>query len=602
MILVLKCGLAYLVIFDTPAAWLWKPLLKELPFIWMIFCLIELFAVKRKILMYMIANLLLTGLFFAVIMYYRYYGVIVTYRALDHVNQVTAVTNSVFSLLHPQYLLIFTDIIVLLILSFRKQFRKQWRAPAARPMRRSVMMTVFVLSFAICMFNIVPNRASMNEIKKAEEMGILSYETYTILTDKAEEPVDDELITQQAINRLKGIEETGTSYFRGVAAGKNLIMIQLESLQNFLIGLEIDGQEVTPNLNKLARENFYIPGFYQQVGQGNTSDAEFVVNTSFYVPPRGAASGEYVGKDLPSLPRLLKQHGYETATFHTNIVEFWNRGELYEALGFDRYYDQQFFGDEDKVFFGASDEVLYEKTSKQLAAMNASGKPFYAHVISMSAHHPYTIPEEKHRMQLPERYEGTLVGDYIRSQNYADDALGQFIDALQASGVWDDSLIVLYGDHLGLPIFSLDGKEKLLMEEIYGREYGYTDMINVPLIIAGQGITYPRTFNQIGGQVDLLPTIANLFGISLDDQIHFGQDIFNHPYNLLPQRYYLPSGSMISGEVLFIPGSDYDDGTEYPLKETGAGSAGVTEEEYEKALELLRYSDSYIRQLPDRDE
>src|SRR5690606_12550328 len=125
-----------------------------------------------------------------------------------------------------------------------------------------------------------------------------------------------------------------------------------------------------------------------------------------------------------------------------------------------------------------------------------------------------------------------LVGDYIRAQNYADDALGQFIDALQANGVWDDSLIVLYGDHLGLPMFSLDRKEKQLMEEIYGREYGYTDMINVPLIIAGQGITYPRTFDQIGGQVDLLPTIANLLGISLDDQLHFGQDLFNYPYNL----------------------------------------------------------------------
>lgn len=58
-------------------------------------------------------------------------------------------------------------------------------------------------------------------------------------------------------------------------------------------------------------------------------------------------------------------------------------------------------------------------------------------------------------MTLPERFEGTLVGDYIRAQNYADYALGLFIDELKQNGVWDNSLIVLYGDHRGLPIFSL---------------------------------------------------------------------------------------------------------------------------------------------------
>src|SRR5690606_19350781 len=99
-------------------------------------------------------------------------------------------------------------------------------------------------------------------------------------------------------------------------------------------------------------------------GQGNTSDAEFVVNTSYYIPPRGAAAQVYAGKSLPSLPKLLQAQGYDTATFHTNVVEFWNRGEMYKALGFNRYYDQEFFGEEDTIFFGASDEVLYRMTAE----------------------------------------------------------------------------------------------------------------------------------------------------------------------------------------------------------------------------------------------
>lgn len=79
-------------------------------------------------------------------------------------------------------------------------------------------------------------------------------------------------------------------------------MIQLESFQNFLLGLKIDGQEITPNLNRLMEESLYFTNFYQMVGQGNTSDAEFVVNSSFYIPPQGAATMSYIDKQLPSLP------------------------------------------------------------------------------------------------------------------------------------------------------------------------------------------------------------------------------------------------------------------------------------------------------------
>src|SRR5690606_22138682 len=131
------------------------------------------------------------------------------------------------------------------------------------------------------------------------------------------------------------------------------------SMQNFLVGLKVDGQEITPHFNKLVNEHFYFNKFYQQVGQGNTSDAEYVVNTSLYIPPRGAATQMYADRALPSLPKMLKEElDFTSATFHTNVVEFWNRGELYDSLGFDHYYDAEYFGEEDTVFFGASDEVL----------------------------------------------------------------------------------------------------------------------------------------------------------------------------------------------------------------------------------------------------
>ncbi len=600
LLFVLKSFLAWGVIFGD---WLpWKAILTEIPFVWALFCLIERFASKRKLGYYMTVNLLLTGIFFAAIMYFKYYGVIVTYHAAEQVNQVTAVRNSVFSLMDPYYLLIFADVVLLgIYFFFNKKGRTYKKENINRRNRAWFYPVMFAVSLALCLFNILPNKASMNEIKKAQEMGILNYEAYTIFAQDKPEQVDASEITQEVINDLKGTDPDAVSPYAGAAKGKNLIIIQLESFQSFLLGLNVDGQEVTPNLNRLMKESLYFPNFYQMVGQGNTSDAEFVVNSSFYIPPQGAATMAYVNKELPSLPRLLKEYGYQSATFHTNDVEFWNRGELYSALGWDHYYDHEFFGNEDTFFFGASDEVLYRKTADKLKEMNASGQPFYAQVISMSAHHPFTIPAEKYQMKLPERYEGTFVGDYIRSQNYADYAFGQFIDELKADGLLDNSLIMVYGDHMGLPIYSLDHDDKELMTEIYGHDYEYAHMLNIPLMIHAEGALQPQTLEQVGGEVDIMPTAASLLGISMDGQIHFGQDLLSQSYNLLPQRYYLPTGSFIASSGLLIPGNSFEDNTQYNLAAGGKAPAG-TEDEYNRALRLRQLSDSYVSQLPDKEK
>lgn len=601
VIMILKIYLVWTAIFDGVPAW--GPLLKEIPFIWVLFCLIEWFSSKRKIGLYLTVNLIVTAIFFAAIMYHKYYGVMVTYHALEQVNQVTAVKNSVFSLLAPYYLLIFLDIVVIGFWLFRKKRAEKLKAFFnMKKASTGVITGIFALSLLLCIFNIWPNRASMNEIKQAEQMGILNYETYTIFSStKKEELVSKNQISQAKIDDLKGISAPAKPKYFGAAKGKNLIIIQMESFQNFLIDLKIDGQEVTPNMNKLVKENTYFKHFYQMVGQGNTSDAEFVVNTSFYIPYNEAATQNYPDKDLPSLPKLMRDQGYDTATFHTNVVDFWNRGELYAAIGFNRYYDQKWFGTEDTVFFGPSDEVLYKKTAEELDRMQQAGQPFYSQVISMTAHHPFTTPHEKDKIQLPERYQDNMVGDYLRAQSYADYALGQFIQDLKQKGIWDNSVVVIYGDHLGLPMYSLDKHGLELMKEIYGRDYSYIDMINIPMLIHAPGVDTPAVMENVGGQVDILPTVANLFGVNLDNHIHFGEDILNQTsYNLLPQRYYLPSGSFLNDKALFIPGVWYDDGTKYPLAKDGVQQALTTESEYNRALELLRLSDSYVQQLPDR--
>lgn len=134
----------------------------------------------------------------------------------------------------------------------------------------------------------------------------------------------------------------GPSYF-GRGKDCNLLVVQLESVQNFTLNLSVNGKQVTPVMNKLVKESLYFSRVFQQIGAGNTSDAEFIVNTSLY--PRGAkATSEICGnKEFPSLARLLQRKGYTAHTFHVNDVSFWDRNLMYPALGFNSYYDQPYF-------------------------------------------------------------------------------------------------------------------------------------------------------------------------------------------------------------------------------------------------------------------
>ncbi|OMD83604.1 LTA synthase family protein [Paenibacillus sp. FSL R10-2796] len=603
LILLMKSAVAWFVVFnDSPN---WNMVLTEFPFFIIVFCLIEWFAAKRKLLYYMIANFLITIIYFAVLMYYKYYGVIATYHALQQAKKVTNVGESTYSLISPYYLFIFVDILYFVFVMFCPKYITRWKEKGLTRMSRKALIGMMVVSLGLCTFNIWPNHASMNEIKKAKSMGILNYEVYKIIVDTTgkEELIDSKEITQQAVDQLKGIDNLSAPEYWGTDKGKNLIIVQMESFQNFLIGLRVGGQEVTPNLNKLAKENTYFSSFYTNAGQGTTSDAEFVVNTSFYVPENEpATSSEYMNKALPSLPRLLGGNDYFTATFHTNNVDFWNRKDLYKAIDFDQYYDQSFYGDEDHIAFGSSDEMLFAKTIPELVKMDSRDQPFYAMIISMSAHHPFHIPEEKYKMELPKDYEGTLLGEYIRAQNYADYAMGEFLEELKTRGLWDDSLVVFYGDHQGVPMYSLTGEENDLIKSLIGHEYGYTDMFNIPFIVHSPGAKLPSVMEGTGSQIDIMPTLANLLGVSMQNQLHFGQDLFNQESNLIPLRHFLPTGSFVNEQSIYVTGNDYTDGNNYSLSDNTITTNGSNEAQFATGLHLLELSNSYLLQLPNDGE
>lgn len=398
------------------------------------------------------------------------------------------------------------------------------------------------------------------------------------------------------------IQSTGHNEYFGIGKNHNLIVIQMESVQNFALNTSADGKPLTPVLNKLSKESLYFPYIFQQIGSGNTSDAEFIVNTSIY--PVGAApmSHKFGNKELPSLARILHDRGYASSTFHVNDASFWDRDEMYPALGFDRYYDKPYFPQGIFNRFGASDEDLYRVAVNKMKTLNKHNNKFYAQLITVSSHSPFTIPEDSKHLRLSLKSGGKKLEDYLTAINYADYALGKFIGRLKDTGLWEQSVVVVYGDHFGLNKKKYDPKK---ISKALGINYHkQISTFNVPLLIHVPGVNHTKAIGQVGGQIDILPTIANIMGIDLQKEgfTAFGQDLLNTDHNVVGMRYYMPTGTFFNDEVMFIPGKKgFEDGTATAIKTLKpVKDISPYKDDYDYIVQKLKQSDRHVNRLPEK--
>ena len=390
----------------------------------------------------------------------------------------------------------------------------------------------------------------------------------------------------------------------GVAAGKNVIIIQVESLETMIVGARVGSQEITPNLNKLLKESWYFPNTYAETGGGNTADAEFVANTGLYPPPTGeAASIAYVDRELPGLPRMLRAQGYRAITFHGNDAHYWNRTELYRALGFNKFYDRDFFGNRDRIWIGPSDEVLFEDGFEVIRGLYKKKQPFYAQFITLSSHPGYSaIPENRRPLEVPERNYGTFNGNYTSSMSYADLALGKFITDLKRSGLWDDSVVMIYGDHTA-HLHQETANDRSYLAGFLGRRANYSDRQRVPLLIHIPGQKKVARVQTTASQMDIMPTVADLVGIDLSQQPHMGRSVFVDSPELAVFRSYFPGGSFVSGGTIFMPGLSFSDGVAIKVSDGSPALPGsVTQADYDRTQQLDALSDSWVRSLPRRSD
>ncbi len=343
--------------------------------------------------------------------------------------------------------------------------------------------------------------------------------------------------------------------YSGVAKGKNVMVIHLESFQQFLIDYKWKGKEVTPNLNKLyhAKNTLSFANFYNQVGQGKTSDAEMMLENSLFGLQSGSAMSSYgTSNTFESAPAILKQQqGYTTAVMHGGAGSFWNRNNAYKQFGYDYFMPLSYYENKPKYYigYGLKDKIFFSQSIKYIERLP---QPFYLKLITVTNHYPYDLDKKNQSIAKTETGDETVDG-YVQTARYLDQAIGQLMRWLKKTGLDKNTMLVLYGDHYGISGNHHKASAELLKQDEFNN-FDNLKFQRVPLMIHLKGLRggVKKTY---GGEIDVLPTLLNLLGISNKGTIQFGHDLLSKD---APQIVAQRNGDFITPKYAKVGSTYYD--------------------------------------------
>jgi lipoteichoic acid synthase len=546
IVLFIKLTAFQIVIFDNKS--FFHILLVEFP-LWALTVIILTMIFKKRTWLAVWTYYLFLSILFIVVLYYtRYFSTVPSYYDVKQIYQSNSVGGTVALLGNPFDYLFFLD--VLLIIPLIWFFSKKGGSLSFSNARGwAIGFSCFGLMMTIVAFQ----NPLIDVSYFAKKHGYIQSQ----IVQAFERSIGKALASNDDLSEQKIEEMKGNSYVPftehpsyGLAKNRQVFTIQVESLQEFVINLKINNHEITPNLNSLLEDSAYFDNVYQQIGAGNTSDAEWLMHTSLYPEGMDPTVNLIDGSEIPSLVRTLKKNGYGTATYHADDITYWNRDQLYPSLGFDYVYTNKEIPSEKEIGFGPADEVLFNYVESQLPKQLKKHNLMYSNIITLTNHTPFEMPKNYQTLELPERFYDTYVGNYLQSVHYTDQQIGLFIKHLKQRGLYENSVILIYGDHSGLHGAPVTDNDKKLLKSLLGHEYNMNDRFIVPVLFTAPGIFAGETNSQLGGQIDLMPTLLNLLGIEHETQM-IGHNLFQYEKNLLGMRYYLPGGSFISDYAIY---------------------------------------------------
>jgi len=377
-------------------------------------------------------QLLATGVLYANLLYYRFYIDFVTLSVLLQLNNVGGLGPSTVELFSPFDLLLFIDLIVIGFISFKKSKRSEIQyTQTKRYMQTAVIVVIATFGIGLLQH---PHllRTTYDRNLLVRSLGLYHYQLINVIHG-IKGPFDRVLASKADAENVekflyKHSDEKDASF--GMAKGRNVVLISLESTQNFVINRKLDGKEITPFLNKLIKDSYYFNNIYDQTAQGKTSDAEFMIDTGLYPLPSGSVFVRRPNNTFQSLPRILKEESdYDSYVFHANDASFWNRNQVYESLGYKRFYSKPKYevNEENSVNYGLKDEAFLKQSVPYMKKLK---EPYLAKLITLTNHFPFLLDEEDQQIK-PAATKVGVVNRYIATVGYEDKALSQFFIELK---------------------------------------------------------------------------------------------------------------------------------------------------------------------------
>lgn len=540
------------------------------PVYYMVFSLaciyvIFLFKNRGRFLVSIIVNFLVSFLLLVDLWYLRGFNTLPTLHMLKAGGNLGDSINSFFPLIHLIDLVFVLDIPFLLIAFFAKK-------NLYRNVSRNVVFSVFILFVSVFgVLYIAPqvnNRAAkplpitsifnrfnpVTTIRSLSPLGYNIYSSYNFFTEKSTLSLSEADRDRISAWYEQKNEKLPDNEYKGMFKGKNLLLIQVESLENFVVNQKVNGQEITPTLNKLLKNSLYFSGIHEQVGGGNSSDSHLMVNASVYPIQLGTTFINNAFTEYNSLPKLLKGIGYYTSTFHPVDGAFWNWKPALTSMGYDRCYDSTSYNITEKINMGISDRLFFEQIEPMIIKQS---QPFFTFMVTLSSHSPFELPEQYKELNLEGELGRSRLGGYLQCIRYTDKHIGLLLDRLDKDGILDNTIVAITGDHEGIHKYFPDEIKSMKNTE----DWWLNNDKLLPLILYNKNIS-PKEISTVGGQVDIMPTLAYLMGVDEENYINtaMGRNLLktNKSYAVLRDRTLVGNPDE-SDEKLALQGMELSD-------------------------------------------
>ncbi|MCY8720384.1 LTA synthase family protein [Bacillus sp. S10C12M] len=564
-------------------------LINPLSFILPLFGIGLLLKENKQRVFLLVANLVLTVILISNTIFYGFYIDFITIPVLFQASNMSDMGSSVKELFNPLFIALFADLAFLLLLA-RKEKRPQIKA-APRTIKRYYAASCGMVLCTLALAEVQQPKLLAHTFDRemlVKSIGLFQFHIYDTISQtvniSAKAFADEDSMT--AIKNYTEADYSKPDQRKfGLAKGRNVIFVTLESTQSFVLNKKVNGKEITPYMNDLIKKSYYFDHFYQQTEQGKTSDSEFIVANSLYPSLSGAVFFTKSDHQFHTMYNSLKQHDYYSAVFHANHKTFWNRDVMYETFGIDRFFDVNDFHvtPRTSTSWGLKDKEFLEQSAGKLKSLP---QPFYSSFITLTNHFPFEIDEKD---QLIDEYDSSsdLLNRYVTTVRYEDEALKHFIKRLKDEGLYENSMIVFMGDHYGI-----SEAHNEAMAEFLGKDeitpFDNVQLQRVPFIIHIPGITdqKPETISDAGGQVDVRPTLMHLLGVDTKGDIQFGNDLLSDdrtPFAVLR------NGSFITNDYVYTKNTCYSQKTGEVLEDREACLPYK-----EKANEELSLSDKIL--------